>query len=93
MSLPVNSFTGRAFCLLLLVLVNFAALGADLVGRVVGVPEGDTITVLVDGHDNVKVRLAGIDAPEKAQPYWAVSKRHLSDKVFGRTVSHQMNWQ
>ncbi len=83
----MNSFTGRALCLLLLVLVNFAALGADLVGRVVGVADGDTITVLVDGHDNVKVRLAGIDAPEKAQPYGAVSKRHLSDKVFGRTVT------
>ena len=86
MSLPVNFFTGRALCLLLLVLVNFAALGAALVGRVVGVADEDTITVLSDGHANMKVRLARIDASEKAQPYGAVSKRHLSDKVFGRTV-------
>jgi endonuclease YncB( thermonuclease family) len=38
-------------------------------GRVVGVSDGDTITVLDRSNVQHKVRLSGIDAPEKAQPY------------------------
>ncbi len=33
-----------------------------------------------------KIRLAGIDAPEKKQPFWQASKVHLSDLVFGKIV-------
>lgn len=69
-----------------LVWASLPAMSADITGRVVGVSDGDTITVLVDGHDSVKVRLAGIDAPEKAQPFGTVSKRNLSDQVFGKFV-------
>jgi len=76
-----------SICLLFLASIACTALGSEIVGQVVGVADGDTITVLVDGHDSVKVRLAGIDAPEKAQPFGAVSKRHLSDRVFGRPVT------
>jgi len=64
-----------------------SAMASDITGRVVGVSDGDTITVLVDGHENVKVRLTGIDAPEKSQPFGAVSKRNLSDQVFGKSVT------
>lgn len=71
----------------LLLAVSVSATAAEVRGRVVGVADGDTITVLVDGHDSVKVRLAGIDAPEKAQPFGKVSKKHLSDRVFGRPVT------
>lgn len=56
-------------------------------GRVVGVTDGDTITVLVDGAQQVKVRLAEIDAPERAQPWGNRSKQALSGLVFGRNVS------
>jgi endonuclease YncB( thermonuclease family) len=37
---------------------------ATFTGKVVGVADGDTLTVLVDGNRQVKVRLTGIDAPE-----------------------------
>lgn len=70
-----------------LIWTSLTVMSAEITGRVVGVSDGDTITVLVDGHDSVKVRLLGIDAPEKAQPFGAVSKRHLSDHVFGKTVT------
>ena len=70
-----------------LVWAALTAMSAEITGRVVGVSDGDTITVLVDGHDSVKVRLVGIDAPEKAQPFGAVAKRNLSDHVFGKTVT------
>lgn len=44
------------------------------------------MTVLVAGRTRQVVRLAGIDAPEKAQPYGDRAKRHLSDLVFGAEV-------
>jgi endonuclease YncB( thermonuclease family) len=64
---------------------------AEIIGRVVGVSDGDTITVLVDGHESVKVRLVGIDAPEKAQAYGAASKRNLSVQVFDKSVT--VEWE
>jgi endonuclease YncB( thermonuclease family) len=58
-----------------------------LTGRTVGVSDGDTITVLDITNTQHKVRLAGIDAPEKSQPFWQRSKESLSALVFGRTVT------
>lgn len=75
------------FCAISLLWVCMYAMVSDISGHVVGVSDGDTITVLVDGHENVKVRLTGIDAPEKSQPFGAVSKRNLSDQVFGKSVT------
>lgn len=57
-----------------------------LEGRVVGVHDGDTITVL-DKHDRPhRVRLAGIDAPETGQPYGRAAKNALARRVFDRWV-------
>jgi endonuclease YncB( thermonuclease family) len=72
-------------------LVAFASLArpaaADVLrGRVVGVADGDTVTVLTPEQVRRVIRLAGIDAPEKAQPYGDRAKRHLSDLVFGAEV-------
>jgi endonuclease YncB( thermonuclease family) len=48
-------------------------------GRVVSIADGDTLTVLdVDNQQHI-IRLDGIDAPVKAQPFGNVSKRHLSE--------------
>lgn len=57
-----------------------------VIGRVVGVHDGDTITVLVDGKESLKIRLNGIDAPETKQPFGARAKEELSGLVFGKTV-------
>lgn len=54
----------------------------QLNGRVVGVADGDTLTVLVDGAP-VVVRLAEIDAPEKGQPFGARAKQSLSQLCAG----------
>lgn len=53
---------------------------------VVHVADGDTITVLDAGKVQHKVRLAGVDAPEKAQPFGQRSRESLEDLVAGRTV-------
>jgi endonuclease YncB( thermonuclease family) len=52
--------------------------GAELTGRVIGVRDGDTIDVLTPANERVRVRLAGIDAPEMGQAYGNVAKRALS---------------
>ena len=59
---------------------------AELHGKVVGVSDGDTITVLDDLRNPRKVRLVGIDAPEKNQPYGTQAKQHLATLVFGKPV-------
>lgn len=58
---------------------------ADFTGKVVGITDGDTITVLRD-REQVKVRLTEIDAPEKAQPFGNSSKQALSELVYGQEV-------
>ncbi len=55
-------------------------------GRVVGVSDGDTITVLDSTKKQHKIRLQGIDAPEAKQAFGQASKQHLSNLVFNRQV-------
>lgn len=55
-------------------------------GRVVGVTDGDTITVLDSTKKQHKIRLVGIDAPEKAQAFGNVAKQRMADMVFGKEV-------
>ena len=52
-----------------------------------GVADGDTITVLDDTLKQHKIRLAGIDAPEKKQPFGQRSKESLSELMFAKTVT------
>lgn len=58
-----------------------------LLGRVVGIADGDTITVLDNTNTQHKIRLGGIDAPEKRQAFGNVSKKSLSDMVFNQQVN------
>lgn len=63
----------------------FAA-AQEHIGRVVGVSDGDTLPILDDRKQQIKVRLAEIDTPESAQPYGTRAKQELSRLVFGKTV-------
>jgi endonuclease YncB( thermonuclease family) len=58
-----------------------------LVGQVVGVSDGDTLTLLDANRTQHKIRLAGIDAPEKAQAFGQASKKSLSDLVYRKQVT------
>lgn len=58
-----------------------------LQGRVVGVSDGDTVTVLDSMNTQVKIRLLGIDAPEKKQSFGSKSKESLSNLVFNKQVT------
>jgi endonuclease YncB( thermonuclease family) len=67
---------------LLLTLCCAVSHAATITGKVVAVADGDTITVLDADKVQHKIRLGGIDAPEKGR----ASKRSLSDLVYGKTV-------
>lgn len=56
-------------------------------GRVVGVTDGDTITILDADNTQHKVRLTGIDAPERRQAFGNMAKQHLASLIFGKTVT------
>ena len=58
----------RQLCAMVLLVVTFSA-RADISGRVVRVLDGDTVEVLEPDNRLTRVRLAGIDAPEKSQPF------------------------
>ena len=61
--------------------------GETITGRVVGVSDGDTITVLDSTKTQHKIRLAGIDAPESKQAFGQASKKSLAAMVFDRDVT------
>lgn len=85
----------RLLGLLVLVLASAGGLAApqlarssssSIEGRVVGISDGDTLTLLDASRTPRKIRLAGIDAPEKAQPFGARAKQALSDFAFGKAA-------
>lgn len=55
-----------------------------ITGQVVAVADGDTITLLDPGNAQHRIRLGGIDAPEKGQPFGNVSRQHLAELAFGK---------
>jgi endonuclease YncB( thermonuclease family) len=72
---------------LTIVMTGQISFASDFSGMVVGVADGDTITVLDEQQKQHKVRLAGIDAPEKKQAFGTRSKVSLSALVYGRFVT------
>lgn len=77
--------------------VNAMAATTEIVGKVVYVDDGDTVVLLVNAHDQMKIRLASIDAPESShtnkeagrvgQPFSEPSKRALAVMVHGKVVT------
>lgn len=76
-----RAFYGFLLCLWL-VFPTYAA--EVLSGRIVGVQDGDTVTLLTSDKRTVKIRLAEIDAPELKQPYGQKSKQILSGLAFDK---------
>lgn len=79
-----------------LVFIALAVLAATtnastLTGRVVGIADGDTLTLLDEYNTQHKIRLSGIDSPEKGQPFGQVCKKSLSDRAYDRLVAVESN--
>lgn len=73
--------------LLFLVLIPIIG-NAQLVGKVISIADGDTFTMLVN-NQQIKIRLHGIDCPEKGQDFSIVAKEFLSSYVFEKVVTVQ----
>ncbi len=67
-------------------LVVAQILAADFTGRVVGVSDGDILTVLSKGKP-VRIRLHGIDSPEKRQAFGKRAKQFTSRLTYGKKVT------
>jgi endonuclease YncB( thermonuclease family) len=76
----------RLRILIALLIAHTGLSAATLTGKTVRVTDGDTIVILGEGNVQHKIRLQGIDAPERGQAYGTKSKEHLSDVVAGRFV-------
>jgi endonuclease YncB( thermonuclease family) len=72
--------------LILSLLLALSAFAADFAGSVVAISDGDTIKVMHDGRAE-RIRLYGVDCPEKAQPWGTRARQFTGDMVFGRTVT------
>ena len=76
----------RRLLLAALLLATSPTLADDLLGQVVGIQDGDTLTLLIPERRQVRVRLYGIDAPESRQPYGTRAQQELSALVFRQQV-------
>lgn len=74
--------------LLLLVLSLDAAISSaeDFTGIVTRVLDGDTVEIQTESNE-IKIRLSGIDAPERDQPYGRRSKESLEEQILGKRVT------
>lgn len=69
-----------------LLLLFFSSYSQEYKGKVVGVSDGDTFTLLTADKKQIKVRLSEIDTPEKAQPFGSRARQALSDLIFSKDV-------
>ena len=86
MTFPMLASTGRVLlCCAVVVLWAIPVLAGDVGGRVTCVLDGDTLEVLHNSHAE-RIRLSGIDCPEKGQAY---GKHAASELAFGKEVTIQ----
>ena len=62
---------------------------AQFTASVISVSDGDTITVLTADKPQIKIRLYGIDCPERGRELWNRAKQATSDAVFGKRIAVQ----
>jgi endonuclease YncB( thermonuclease family) len=76
---------------LFLALTTLTSFAGQLQGKVIKVTDGDTVNVLTSDNQTHKIRLSGIDAPEKTQAFGNKSKQALEDDIGGKTVTVEYN--
>ncbi len=79
----------RVITLFFLLFLSLTAFADTLTGKVVKITDGDTLYVLDANYKEHKIRLAGIDAPERKQAYGLASRKHLASIVAGDAVTKQ----
>ncbi|MGD9332580.1 MAG: thermonuclease family protein [Desulfobacterales bacterium] len=82
---------GGLFIVLISLVAAAPALAGDLIAaRVIGVTDGDSVIVLEDGNNRVKIRLHGVDCPEIGQASGAEAKNFTSGLSFGKAIEYRL---
>lgn len=77
----------KIFLLLVLFFLSSYIFAQKIIqGRIIKVTDGDTVTLLANNNKKIKIRLYGIDCPEKGQAYFAQAKDFLSKKIYNKNV-------
>lgn len=61
-------------------------IGDKVSGKVISIIDGDTYDILIMEKMTIRIRMEGIDAPERGMPFYRVSKNYLSELCFGKNV-------
>jgi endonuclease YncB( thermonuclease family) len=92
-----NNNRMNAIRTLLISLVLFASTainaGPLTPGLVVAISDGDTITLLTEDKRQIKIRLVGIDTPEKKQAFGTKARDHLASRIFKHDVEVDLRKQ
>jgi endonuclease YncB( thermonuclease family) len=78
--------TPIAHFVLVLAFVAVPVGAENIRGKVVGITDGDTLTLLDANEAQHKIRIAGIDAPERKQPFGQASRQNLARLAFGQVI-------
>jgi micrococcal nuclease len=93
--IPINQDMKRfyqVFFPLLFIIISCQQQDAaeGLSGRAVNIPDGDTFTLLTSENRSIRVRLYGIDAPERGQDFYQASKQYLGNLLKGKNILVQV---
>lgn len=58
----------------------------EISGKVISIVDGDTYDLLLNDNSTIRIRMAGIDAPEKGMPFYRVAKDYLGSLCFNKVV-------
>lgn len=83
----INFNSAGVFAVVALSILTTTIKAETISGRVVGIADGDTLTLLDATNTQHKIRLAGIDSPEKSQPFGQHCKKSLSDLAYDRVAT------
>ncbi|MDR2206473.1 MAG: thermonuclease family protein [Flavobacteriaceae bacterium] len=57
-------------------------------GKIVGIKDGDTVVILVDGNVQKILRLAEVDCPKSGQPFGNNAKQFTSGEIYGKIIEY-----
>ena len=74
--------------ILILLITTFNYSQTTLTAKVVGIKDGDTVVVLDSLNNQITLRLAEVDCPEKNQPFGTKAKQFTSDQIYLKTIKY-----
>lgn len=78
----------KFYKIILLLFVNITFSQTTLTAKVIGIKDGDTVVVLDSLNNQITLRLAEVDCPEKNQPFGTKAKQFTSDQVYLKTIKY-----